>query len=123
MSLKEVDVNKPISVTITPVKPHLDIRTLQGPNVYVPFAAVVAEFTVPTAVTPPRSGTFPEVISAQLPDRMVSQIADFGLERSVRNGGRGVGAFAARLARSQQSTVADRPHIAKSRVGIFRISR
>ena len=74
MSLKEVDMNKPISVTITPAKPHLDIRTVKGPNVFVPFAAVVAEFTVPTPITPPRVGAFPEVVCAQLPEAVVSRI-------------------------------------------------
>ena len=74
MSLKEVDMNKPITVTITPAKPHLDIRTLKGPNVFVPFAAVVAEFTVSTPITPPRVGTFPEVVYAWLPEAVVSRI-------------------------------------------------
>ena len=74
MSSKEVDMNKPISVTITPAKPHLDLRTLKGPNVFVPFAAVVAEFTVPTPITPPRVGTFPEVVYARLPEAVVSRI-------------------------------------------------
>jgi D-alanine-D-alanine ligase-like ATP-grasp enzyme len=81
MNSKEVDMNKPISVTVTAAKPHLDIRTLKGPNVFVPFAAVVAEFTVPTPITLPRVGTFPEVVCSQLPEAVVSRIQT--LDRSV----------------------------------------
>jgi hypothetical protein len=80
MDLEEVDMHKPISVTITPAKPHLDIRTLKGPSVFVPFAAVVAEFTVPTPITPPRVATVLEAVAARLPEAVVSriQILDWG---------------------------------------------
>ena len=56
----------------TAAHPDLALRTLPGPNVFVPFAAVVAQFTIPTAVA--RDGTLPEDISVRLPEALVAQI-------------------------------------------------
>ena len=57
---------------MTAAHPNLALRTLPGPNVFVPFAAVVAQFTIPTAVA--RDGTLPEEISVRLPEALVAQI-------------------------------------------------
>ena len=56
------------------MKPNLEMRTLQGPSVFVPFAAVVGEFSVPTAIAPPRGDTLPEVICARLPEAVIARI-------------------------------------------------
>jgi D-alanine-D-alanine ligase-like ATP-grasp enzyme len=55
-------------------KPELAIRTLPGPNLFAPFAAVVARFTMPTAIALPRHGTLPEVISDRLPQAVIARI-------------------------------------------------
>jgi D-alanine-D-alanine ligase-like ATP-grasp enzyme len=60
--------NKTIAVTTV----ALAIRTLAGPNVFVPFAAVVAQFTIPKAIA--RDGTLPEEISVRLPEALIAQI-------------------------------------------------
>jgi hypothetical protein len=57
-----------------PNKPELAIRTLPGPNVFAPFAAVVAQFTIPSAIALPRQGILPEVISVRLPEAVVARI-------------------------------------------------
>jgi D-alanine-D-alanine ligase-like ATP-grasp enzyme len=58
----------------TGTKPKLAIRTLTGPSLLVPFAAVVAEFTIPAAIARPPSGALPEVVSARLPATVIAQI-------------------------------------------------
>ena len=65
---------EPANFTATAAKPNLQMRTLQGPSVFVPFAAVVAEFTIPTTIVPPRDGTLPEVICARLPETVITRI-------------------------------------------------
>ena len=62
------------SVMRTAAKPNLEMRMLPGPSVFVPFAAVVAEFTIPAAIAPPRGGTLPEVICARLPGAVITRI-------------------------------------------------
>ena len=54
-------------------RPELAMRTLPGPSVFAPFAAIVAQFTIPR-ITPPRSGTLPEVVSVRLPQGIVARI-------------------------------------------------
>ena len=54
--------------------PKLAMRTLPGPNVFAPFAAVVAQFTIPPTVTPGREGALPEVISVRLPEPLIARI-------------------------------------------------
>ena len=53
---------------------RLALRTFVGPNLFVPFAAVMAEFSIPAppAVT---SGTFGEPIQTLLPDAMIARIS------------------------------------------------
>jgi D-alanine-D-alanine ligase-like ATP-grasp enzyme len=55
-------------------RPELAMRTLPGPNVFTPFAAVVAQFTIPTAIALPRHGTLPEVIRDRLPEAVIARI-------------------------------------------------
>ena len=62
------------SVMRTTAKPNLEMRTLPGPSVFAPFAAIVAEFAIPTAMEPARGGTLPEVICARLPEAVITQI-------------------------------------------------
>jgi cyanophycin synthetase len=62
------------SVMRTGTKPNLEMRTLPGPSVFVPFAAVVAEFTIPTAMESARGGALPEVICARLPEAVTARI-------------------------------------------------
>jgi cyanophycin synthetase len=62
------------NVMTTAAKPNLEMRTLAGPSVFVPFAAVVAEFTIPITIAPPRGGTVPEVICARLPEAVMARI-------------------------------------------------
>ena len=69
-----VDMNRQLGATATATKPNLEIRTLQGPSVFVPFAAVVAEFSNPATIAPPLGGTLPEVICARLPEAVVTRI-------------------------------------------------
>ena len=71
---EEVDMNRQLSVMTTAAKPNLQTRTLQGPSVFVPFAAVVAEFSIPTTVTPSLGGTLPEVVCARLPETVTTRI-------------------------------------------------
>ena len=58
----------------TGTKPNLEMRTLPGPSVFVPFAAVVAEFTIPTTIAPLAGGTVPDVICARLPEAVTARI-------------------------------------------------
>lgn len=58
----------------TAAKPNLEIRTLAGPNVSVPFAAVVAEFAIPTSIAPPSGNALPEAICARLPEAVLGRI-------------------------------------------------
>ena len=41
---------------------------------FVPFAAVVAEFTIPTTIAPLAGGTVPDVICARLPEAVTARI-------------------------------------------------
>ena len=58
----------------TAAEPNLEMRTLAGPSVFAPFAAIVAEFAIPTAMEPSRGGTLPEVICARLPEAVMARI-------------------------------------------------
>jgi D-alanine-D-alanine ligase-like ATP-grasp enzyme len=49
------------------------MRTLLGPSIFAPFAAINAQFTIPR-IAPPRSATLPEVISVQLPNAIIARI-------------------------------------------------
>jgi len=62
------------SVMRTGTKPNLEMRTLPGPSVFAPFAAIVAEFAIPTAMEPSRGGALPEVICARLPEAVMARI-------------------------------------------------
>ena len=72
--LLEALSSESVSVMRTAAKPNLEMRMLPGPSVFVPFAAVVAEFTIPAAIAPPRGGTLPEVICARLPGAVITRI-------------------------------------------------
>ena len=50
------------------------MRTLPGPSIFAPFAAVVAQFTIPTAIPPPRGSILPEGITALLPEATIARI-------------------------------------------------
>ena len=52
---------------------QIELRTFPGPNVFAPFAAVVAEFAIPPADERVEDATFPEVICAQLPDSVAAR--------------------------------------------------
>ena len=65
----------------TGTKRDLEMRTLAGPSVFAPFAAIVAEFAIPTPMEPSRGGTLPKVICAGLPDAVMARIQT--LERSA----------------------------------------
>ena len=67
-------MNRQLSVTATAAKPDLQTQTLQGPSVFVPFAAVVAEFSIPATIAPPRGDALPELICARLPEAVVTRI-------------------------------------------------
>jgi cyanophycin synthetase len=74
MNLREDEMNKPISVAVPASKTNLEIKIIPGPNLFVPFAAVVAEFAIPTPNIPPSGSTFPEIILARLPEAVVRRI-------------------------------------------------
>ena len=69
---EEDDMNRQLGVTASAARPNLEMRTLHGPSVFVPFAAVVAEFTIPVPIAP--GGTLPEVICARLPEAVTTRI-------------------------------------------------
>jgi D-alanine-D-alanine ligase-like ATP-grasp enzyme len=50
------------------------MRTLPGPNIFAPFAAVVAQFTIPPPVTQGREGALLEAISIRLPEPLIARI-------------------------------------------------
>jgi D-alanine-D-alanine ligase-like ATP-grasp enzyme len=58
----------------TGTTPKIALRTLAGPSVFVPFAAVVAQFTIPAAIAGSPNSALPEVISGRLPATAIAQI-------------------------------------------------
>jgi cyanophycin synthetase len=52
------------------------MRTLPGPNVFAPFAAVVAQFAIPTPIELPQHG-LPEAIIGRLPEATITRIKPF----------------------------------------------
>ena len=94
------------------------MRTLPGPSVFAPFAAIVAQFTIPR-IAPPRSGTLPEVISVRLPEAIIARIQTLDWTAPFETLVAGLGASVAGLVRPQRFAVPDRPHSWGSGAGIF----
>ena len=63
-----------MDVKATATKPTIGIRTYAGPNVFVPFAAVAAEFAIPATIPAPQNAVLPEVIYGALPADVIARI-------------------------------------------------